>query len=394
MSLGKLIGFLAFAISLYILWQLRQLLLLIFAAVVFAVVLNRVVRRLQQRGVKRGIAIAITVVSLLGILFILLALIGPSFAEQLQQLIGLVPSLLQRLRNWFNSLQTLIPAQVLDIRNIGNLIPRLQPLVTKVLGNAYSWFSDLLAIILNLLLVLVLTIMLLANPKPYRRGFLLLFPAFYRRRADEILSECETDLVGWMTATLIDMAAIGAVSFIGLLILGVPLALANALLAGLLEFIPNVGPVLSIIPPMAVALLDNPWKGLAVVILYFLIQQFEAYLLVPFVMGKQVSLLPAFTLLSVVVFGTFFGFLGVFLSVPLVIVSKIWIKELLIKDVLDRWHKDSQDGPLYHLRYPDSERPKASPSPESEVTKASRLLGSESETHPNLPMTDEEAPRE
>lgn len=375
MSLGKLIGFLAFAISLYILWQLRQLLLLIFAAVVFAVVLNRVVRRLQQRGVKRGIAIAITVVSLLGILFILFALIGPSFATQLQQLIDLVPNLLQRLRNWFNSLQTLIPAQVLDLRNVGNLIPRLQPFVTKLLGNAYTWFSDLLAIILNFLLVLVLTIMLLASPTPYRRGFLLLFPAFYRRRADQILSECETNLVGWMSATLINMAAIGTVSFIGLLILGVPLALANALLAGLLEFIPTVGPILSIIPPMAVALVDTPWKGVAVLILYFLIQQFEAYLLVPYVMGKQVSLLPAVTLLSVVVFGTFFGFLGVFLSVPLVIVSKIWIKEVLIEDILNHWHKDSKDGPFYHLRNPDSEVHKDSLVPESE-------------THPDLPITD------
>jgi predicted PurR-regulated permease PerM len=380
-SLGKLIGFLAFAISLYIIWQLRQLLLLIFAAVVFAVVLNRVVRRLQQRGVKRGIAIAITVVSLLGILFILFALIGPSFATQLQQLIDLVPNLLQRLRNWFNSLQTLIPPQVLDLRNVGNLIPRLQPFVTKLLGNAYTWFSDLLAIILNFLLVLVLTIMLLASPAPYRRGFLLLFPAFYRRRADQILSECETNLVGWMSATLINMAAIGTVSFIGLLILGVPLALANALLAGLLEFIPTVGPILSIIPPMAVALVDTPWKGVAVLILYFLIQQFEAYLLVPYVMGKQVSLLPAVTLLSVVVFGTFFGFLGVFLSVPLVIVSKIWIKELLIKDILDHWDKDSKDGPLYHLRNPDGEAHKDSLVPESE-------------THPDLQITDREAPRE
>ncbi len=223
-------------------------------------------------------------IGLLVIIVGLFGLIGPSFAQQLEQLIDLVPTLLQRLRNWLNSLQPLIPEQLLDFRNLGNLIPRLQPVVTQLLGNAYNWFSDLLAIILNLLLFLVLTIMLVANPAPYRRGFILLFPAFYRRRAYDILSECETNLVGWMTATLINMAAIAVVSFIGLLILGVPLALASALLAGLLEFIPNIGPILSVIPPMVVALLDTPWKAVAVLILYFLIQQFEAYLLVPFVM--------------------------------------------------------------------------------------------------------------
>lgn len=363
MSLGKLIGLLAFAVSLYILWQIRQVLLLVFAAIVFAVALNRVVRWLQQRGVKRGHAIGLTVISLLLIFVILFALIGPSFAQQLEQLINAVPKLLERLRDWLNSLSTFVPEQLLDVRNLGNFIPRLQPLITQLLGNAYNWFSDLLAILLNLLLVIILTIMLLASPAPYRRGLILLFPAFYRRRADEILSECETTLVGWMTATLINMAAIGVVSFIGLLILRVPLALANALLAGLLEFIPNIGPVLSVLPPMAVALLDEPWKAVAVLILYLLIQQFEAYLLVPFVMRQQVSLLPAATLLSVVVFGTFFGFLGVFLSVPLVIVFKIWMQELLIKDVLNHWHRDTKD----ELVSGTNELPPATNEPQQDV---------------------------
>lgn len=345
MSLGKLIGFLAFAVSLYILWQIRYILLLIFAAVVFAVVLNRIVRWLQQQGVKRGIAIALTIISLLGILFVLFAVIGPSFAQQLEQLGNLIPTTLESLRNWFNSLSTRLPDRLINVRSFSDFLPRLQPLITRLLGNAYTWFSDLLSIILNLLLVLVLIIMLVANPAPYRRGLILLFPAFYRRRAYEILSECEASLVGWIAATLIDMAVIAVVSFIGLLILGVPLALANAIIAGLLEFIPNVGPVLSVIPPMVVAaLLVSPWKAVFVLILYVLIQQFEAYILVPYVMKQQVELLPAVTLLAVVIFGSLFGFLGVFLSVPLVIVSKIWIYELLIKDILNHWYKNEKDG--------------------------------------------------
>ncbi len=345
MSLGKLIGFFAFAVSLYILWQIRHILLLIFAAVVFAIVLNRIVRSLQRVGVKRGIAIALTVIFLLGILFVLFALIGPSFAEQLEQLGNLVPTTLESLRNWFNSLSNRLPERLVNFRSFSDFIPRLEPLITRLLDNTYTWFSDLLAIILNLLLVLVLIIMLVANPAPYRRGLILLFPAFYRRRAYEILSECESTLVGWMSATLIDMAAIAAITFIGLLILGVPLALANAIIAGLLEFIPNIGPVLSVIPPMIVAaLLVSPGKAVAVLILYIVIQQFEAYLLVPFVMKQQVELLPAVTLLAVVIFGNLFGFLGVFLAVPLVIVSKIWIYELLIKDILNNWHKNEKDS--------------------------------------------------
>ncbi len=121
--------------------------------------------------------------------------------------------------------------------------------------------------------------MFLIKPQAYRQGFVLLFPSFYRSRVNEILSQCEESLVSWIRGILIDMFVIGLVSAIGLWLLGVPLVLANSALAGLLEAIPNVGPTLSVIPPMAVALLDAPWKAGAVLILYVLIQQLEQYLL-------------------------------------------------------------------------------------------------------------------
>ena len=88
-------------------------------------------------------------------------------------------------------------------------------------------------------------------------------------------------------------------------------------------------------------MIEDPWKAGAVVVLYIVIQQLEQYLLVPFVMSKQLSLLPAVTLLSQVIFAIFFGFLGLFLAIPLVIVGQIWLQEVLIKDILDPW-QDSE----------------------------------------------------
>ncbi len=108
------------------------------------------------------------------------------------------------------------------------------------------------------------------------------------------------------------MVVIAFVSFIGLSVLGVPLPFVNAALAGLLEFIPNVGPVLSVVPPMLLALLDAPWKAGAVLLLYIAIQQFESLVLVPLIMKQEVDLMPVFTILAVVVFASFFGFLGLF----------------------------------------------------------------------------------
>ena len=340
MRLGKWIGLIALLISLYILWQIRQVLLLVFMAVVFATALNRFVRRLRQAGAKRGIAAALAVICFLAILVIFIWLIVPPFASEFQQLTELVPIGLERLRGWLVILQSRLPGDSSRyIPSVDNLTRQIQPFASWAFNNFFSLFSNFIAILLNSLLVVVLTVMLLVSPIPYRQGLLQLFPSFYRRRADDILSQCEVALVSWIRGILIDMVVIGVVSGIGLWILRVPLVLANAALAGVFEAIPNLGPALSLIPPMAIALLDAPWKAGAVVILYILIQQLEQFFLVPFVMAKQVSLLPAVTLLSQVIFAIFFGFLGLFLAIPLMIVGQIWIREVLVRDVLDKWEK-------------------------------------------------------
>jgi predicted PurR-regulated permease PerM len=222
--------------------------------------------------------------------------------------------------------------------NLEQLSRQIQPLFNRLLGGGFTFFSTSVGIILNILLVLVLTIMFLADPAPYQKGFIRLFPSFYRRRVKEILQLCEQALQGWLVGTLFSITFLLILSFIGLLLLDIDLALAQAMLTGLLTFIPNFGPVLSVIPPMAIALLDAPWKSLAVLIFYIILQQVEGALLTPLVMAQQVSLFPAFTLLAQVFFATFFGFLGLFLALPLTVVGQIWIQEVLIKDVLDRWH--------------------------------------------------------
>lgn len=346
MRLGQWIGFFALIVSLYILWQIRQVVLLIFAAVILATVLNRVVKLIQGYRVKRGIAIAITVLLLLALFVGFFALIVPRLIEQLQQFNELLPAVIERVRMWNTWLQTVVPGQVLDdFRGLTALTQQLQSWVARLLGNFFALVSNSLSVVLSLLLFLVLTIMLLVNPLQYRRSFILAFPAFYRRRVDEILCECEESLVGWIKATLFNMLVIAVLSYIGLLILGVRLPLVNALLAGLLEFIPNVGPTLSIVPPLLLALIDAPWKAGAVLVLYLLIQQFESLILVPLVMQKEVSLLPAFTLIAVVVFASFFGFLGLFLAIPLLLVTQIWLKEVLVKDVLNKWQGEAKDNP-------------------------------------------------
>lgn len=338
MTFGQWIGLVALLLSLYILWTLRQLLLLIFVAIVFATALNRLVRRLQRSGVPRGPAALLSAGGLLAILILFAAIIVPPFLDQLQELARLVPQGLEELEVWLRQTLDRLPGEAVEaIPSVEDLLGQVQPLATGLANNFFKLFSGFINVGGGIFFVVIFTIMFLINPQAYRQGFVRFFPSFYRRRTDEILSMCEEDLVGWIIGTLFNMVVIGTVSGLILWALGVRLVLANALLAGLLEAIPNVGPLLSTIAPSAIALLDSPWKAVAVIVAYFIMQQGEQFFLVPMVMGQQVSLLPAITLIAQIAFASFFGFLGLFLAIPLVIIVRILLREILVKDVLDDW---------------------------------------------------------
>lgn len=338
MTLGKWIGIVALTLSLYILWQIRQLILLVFTAIVIANALNILVKQFQNFKIKRSLAVVLSVLILLALAITFVWLIVPPVVEQLEQLIELVPEGIGQLNDWLIFLEEQLSPEILEfLPTVEQINQQIQPLFNRLLGGGFTFFSTSVGIVLNILLVVVLTIMLLADPSPYRRGFIRLFPSFYRRRVDEILHLCETALQGWLVGTLFSVTFLLFASFIILSVLEIDLALAQAMLTGILTFIPNFGAVLSVIPPMAIALLDNPWKSLAVLILYIILQQVEGSVLTPIVMKQQVSLFPAFTLLAQVFFATFFGFLGLFLALPLTVVGQIWVQEVLIKDVLDNW---------------------------------------------------------
>ncbi|HLO84198.1 MAG TPA: AI-2E family transporter [Nostocaceae cyanobacterium] len=343
MNLGQWIGLIALLISLYILWQIREVLLLIFAAVVLATTLNRLARRFQSLGMKRGFAVFLTVTIFIAGVIGFFWLIVPPFAQQFQELTYKVPQGFERFNSWIDEQKTHIPPQLIGyIPDLNSLIEQAQPLINRAVGSSFAFVSGSLEVVLKILLVLVLTGMFLVEPHAYRKVFVRLFPSFYRRRVDGILDQCEVSLEGWVRGAFIGVSVVGLMSVIGLSILRIKAALALGMLAGFMNLIPNLGPTMSVIPAIAIALLDTPWKCVAVLILYFFIQQAESNFITPVVMAQQVSLLPAVTLIAQLFFVTFFGFLGLFLALPLTVVAKIWVQEVLIKDVLDQWGKEQK----------------------------------------------------
>ncbi|MBE9045336.1 AI-2E family transporter [Pleurocapsales cyanobacterium LEGE 10410] len=338
MNFGNWIGLVVFFISLYILWQIKQLLLLLFTAIVLATSLNILVKSFQKWGMRRINAVFLSMLLLIVVTVSSIWIVVPPFIDQFQALAKLVPLGIEKLDSWIDLLSERLDPRIINfLPDTEELNQQLQPLIQQFLGEGLTIFYSSLGILLGLFLLLAITLMLLTNPTAYRKGFERLFPAFYRHRVAEILDLCTEGLEGWLVGILFNMLVIAVLSFVGLLILRIPLALSQAMLAGVLTFIPNLGPTLSVLPPMAIALIEAPWKSVAVLILYVIIQQVESNILTPIVMAQQVSLLPAITLLSQLFFATFFGFLGLFLSLPLTVVGQIWFKEVIVKDILDNW---------------------------------------------------------
>ena len=341
MKFNDWLGLISLIISLIILWQFRQILLLVFTAVVIAIALNSLVRSLVRKfKFTRGTSILITLVGVLLASTLFVIFIIPPFIDQLQELFKLIPIGFDKLVVWVNSFIKNPPPWFPEIDlellpNLNEIYQQITSLAPKIFSNFFTFFSNTTAIMLQLLLILVLAIMFLAEPLAYRNLLLQLLPSSYRGRAREILSKSETVLMAWLKGVSINSLFVATLCGFGLLLLKIPYVLAHAILAGVFNFIPNIGPILSAVFPIAVALLNSPGKALTVLLLYVVVQNVESYWFSPLVMKKQVNLLPAATLVAQIFFATFLGLLGLILALPLAVVVKTWAEEALVKDILN-----------------------------------------------------------
>jgi predicted PurR-regulated permease PerM len=264
--------------------------------------------------------------------------IFPPAIVQFRELGRLVPQGIEQFLLWIDEISQRLDSRLMDnLPSPRQAIAQFQPVIAQLLGGGFNIFYGSLGSLLSLLLLLALTMMLLADPLPYRQGFIRLFPAFYRSRIDSVLHASEIALQRWLSGIAINMAIVGIATWLGLLIFQVPLALSQGVLAGLLSFIPNFGLALSAIPPIAIAWVQAPWKVWLVVILFAVILQLESQVLTPRLMRQQLSFLPGLTLLIQILLAVFFGFIGLCLAVPLSLIGQIWLREVVIRDILDSW---------------------------------------------------------
>ena len=194
--------------------------------------------------------------------------------------------------------------------------------------------SSTINLIASFFIVLFIAIYLSFEPEIYLNGFVKLFPIDRRKRICEVLLEVGQALKWWLLGRIASMAIVGVLTVIGLLILSVPMAFSLGFIAGLLTFIPNIGPILAAVPAVLIGFTISPQTAFYVILLYVIVQAIENYLITPFIQQKTVHLPPALALAIQVIAGVLFGFLGLTLSAPLAAGAMVALNRLYIQDVL------------------------------------------------------------
>ncbi len=356
-------------LALRLLWVAYPLLFVSFLGLLFGLAVARGADFLERFRIPRGIGSALVVFSFVGILVLIGMWIAPTLREQTGLLRTALPEAVERAEDWLDrhallgqllrepeapaAPESSAPAtpgrdQAAEAEAAGARtgagqpapvekggLPRtLSGVLGAISGYLVSFLSSTVAVLTGLVLILFLSIYIGMEPDLYKRGLLHLVPHRARGRAGEVLTAIGVTLRKWLLAQLVAMVVIGVVTTLALTLLGIKAALPLGIIAGLLEFIPMAGPILSGIPAVAMGFLDSPQKALFVALAYAGIQFFENHLLIPMLMKEGVDLPPVLTLVGLAVMGVVFGFLGVLVAVPLLAAIVVAVKLLYVEGVV------------------------------------------------------------
>jgi predicted PurR-regulated permease PerM len=335
----------------YLLWQLGEIILVLFAAIIFASTIRPYVDLLMRIKIPQGVAILLIYVIIFSAFGILLYFTIPPLARMTVEILSgdLILSQVQAIVRdalifaWreFNVVIPIrtVPEQIQEFVGQADIAARAQ---------ALPFALSTVAGIGQLLLALIMCFYWLTTRERLLNFLLLLSPVRHRARTEAIWTDIENTL-GWYVRSQVILAlSVGTASYIGLFVIQVPYALPLAVFAGMTEVIPYVGPVLGGIPAVLIAFSDSPVKGLLVLGWYVLIQQLESSILVPKIMQSNVGLNPLLVIVAVIAGGSLGGVIGAILAIPVAGAAQVIAQHLLIQPTLDKrqWTANVDGGVL------------------------------------------------
>lgn len=296
-----------FLLGLWVLWQIRNIILLLFVAFLLATAFEPLVNKLSRTRLPRPISIILIYIVFLGTLAGLIVSVVPPLIDETGHFVSNLPEYLDRI-----GVGTFDRAAIADqIAKLGELPVNLFRLVSSVFSN-----------MINVIAVFILAFYLLLGRASLDRRLKAIF-GDDSERARSLLSRVESRLGQWVRGELILMTIIALATYIGLRLLGVQFALPLAILAGILEIVPNVGPIIAAVPAVLVGFTVSPVLGFSVAALYFLIQQLENLVIVPKVMQASIGLSPLVTLVALGIGAELGGVMGAVLAIPVFLVVQV-----------------------------------------------------------------------
>lgn len=320
-----------------LLWSARLLILTAFLGVLFGLSAARATDWICARvRFKRPVVAAIVVFGATGLLLLIFAWTFPTLVEQSQELRTKLPEAAAKFEEWIGNKQPKLLEAIAPATEDGSsrLVAALKVHTPALTNFAFGIVQSALTVAAGLVMVIFLALYIAADPTTYRRGILLLIPVDHRDRISTVLTSLGGTLRTWFATQLIAMLVIGVVTTTILALIGVRGAVPLGVIAGVFEFIPNIGPVLSAAPAILMGFVESPEQAGVIVLVYWGIQFLENNLLIPYLMSEQLDLPPALTLITQVVMAFVFGFLGLFVAIPILAVVVVAVRAFWVEDDL------------------------------------------------------------
>ncbi|MFN2617689.1 MAG: AI-2E family transporter [Thermoleophilaceae bacterium] len=319
--------------------ELVTLALAVMTTVILAIPLASFATRLERRGVPRALGALLGLVLGLAVLAGFLALIVPPLVQETKHFVDGLPATVANLRSRIHEATGASQGQI--GHSVQRFADRYRQHPEKLLGTLTSAGLTAVGTIGALLLMLVTAYFMAVRPEPLVNGAARLLPPRHRADALRVMERLRDAWIGWMHGTLIKMAVVGALLYVGLRLAGLQFAVLFAVLTAVLVVIPYFGGALATIPAVLLALTDSPGKALLVFGIFMIVLQIEGNFIVPVVMAHTVKLHPALIAIGVVLVGELFGFLGLFLAIPLLSLLVILTEELWVKPMERRHERTS-----------------------------------------------------
>jgi len=321
------------------LWFIRAVLLLTLASIILVVLFTMPTRFFMRRGIKRVPATILSLVCIVLLIALLVSLALPTLIQQFVQLATVtIPAGVQELIRLWNSGDLQREYPFLESINLREVFETLSVQIAQAVGTLGASVLPVLGgvadTVLSILIIIFLSLYFLADPQMHQEGVIKLFPLWYRHRAREIIARLDLTLRGWLRATVISMAVVAVLTGLGLAALGIQQAAALGVLAGLLSFIPNFGPIIALIPSIAVGIVQAPENIGWILFVIYGVSFIQSQVIGPLLIAGSINLPAVLILIGQIVAGFFFGFLGIMLAVPLTAIIMVIVQEVYIKDVL------------------------------------------------------------